>query len=318
MELQDRFQLAVQTVQNLPSSGPAERNNMEKLQFYAFYKQATEGPNKKSKPYMIDVVNRAKWEAWNSLGSMSSQDAMQKYINLFLEAMSSANLQGHPDLMQVLNTLRGSPSTPDRPADVSVVTSTPLSYAGSTPTDVSSAKSARTELFPGKIDFSCELAEIPSSKASESSGEEFEDSMSRVDAVPKILPDENKTSNYEQSAAAAITPVSTPTPTPTPQHTIPNQTSQPDVSSLIRAVNVLSNAVSLLSRDLACLGEHQSEMEKALNSMRPKPRTSEAQRSILSAIIQCFRRHRLIRALVWLLWPAFISMLVLWFKASHM
>ncbi len=95
-------------------------------------------------------------------------------------------------------------------------------------------------------------------------------------------------------------------------------------------------------------------MEKALNSMRPKPRTSGWAPCLFFTLVspwcilsraptldlignysglrlcsvfpacahylwpKCFRRYRLIRALVWLLWPALISLLVLWFKASPM
>jgi acyl-CoA-binding protein len=51
-----------------------------KLKFYAFFKQATEGPNNTPKPAFYDVVGRYKWSAWTNLGVMSKEDAMKGYI----------------------------------------------------------------------------------------------------------------------------------------------------------------------------------------------------------------------------------------------
>jgi len=51
------------------------------LRFYAYYKQATIGRNNQPKPSFWDVVNRAKWQAWENLGDMSKEDAMQEYVN---------------------------------------------------------------------------------------------------------------------------------------------------------------------------------------------------------------------------------------------
>lgn len=61
MELQEKFDLAVNYIQNLPPSGPYNPSNDEKLQFYSLFKQATEGPCKTKKPAFYDVINKAKW-----------------------------------------------------------------------------------------------------------------------------------------------------------------------------------------------------------------------------------------------------------------
>ncbi|XP_058809889.1 acyl-CoA-binding domain-containing protein 5 isoform X2 [Phymastichus coffea] len=50
------------------------------LKFYSYFKQATEGPCKSPKPGFWDVVSRAKWSAWNSLGNMSKEEAMNNYV----------------------------------------------------------------------------------------------------------------------------------------------------------------------------------------------------------------------------------------------
>lgn len=50
------------------------------LRFYAYYKQATEGPNTMAKPNFWEVVKKAKWEAWAKLGNMSREQAMINYV----------------------------------------------------------------------------------------------------------------------------------------------------------------------------------------------------------------------------------------------
>jgi len=50
------------------------------LMFYAYYKQATVGPCNRPKPWSFDVINKAKWDAWNKLGNMSKETAMENYV----------------------------------------------------------------------------------------------------------------------------------------------------------------------------------------------------------------------------------------------
>ncbi|XP_072535451.1 enoyl-CoA delta isomerase 2 isoform X2 [Salminus brasiliensis] len=56
--------------------------NEVKLKIYALFKQATQGQCNTPKPGMMDFVNKAKWEAWKSLGSVSQEEARQKYVDL--------------------------------------------------------------------------------------------------------------------------------------------------------------------------------------------------------------------------------------------
>ncbi|XP_060778484.1 enoyl-CoA delta isomerase 2, mitochondrial isoform X2 [Neoarius graeffei] len=56
--------------------------NEVKLQIYALFKQATQGPCNAPKPGMLDFVNKAKWDAWKSLGALSPDEARQKYVDL--------------------------------------------------------------------------------------------------------------------------------------------------------------------------------------------------------------------------------------------
>uniref|UniRef100_A0A9J8BC57 ACB domain-containing protein n=1 Tax=Cyprinus carpio carpio TaxID=630221 RepID=A0A9J8BC57_CYPCA len=56
--------------------------NEVKLKIYALFKQATQGPCNTPKPSMLDFVNKAKWDAWKSLGSTSQEEARQQYVDL--------------------------------------------------------------------------------------------------------------------------------------------------------------------------------------------------------------------------------------------
>lgn len=59
-----------------------EPNNTEKLKLYAFFKQATTGDVEGSCPSVINMVERAKWSAWNAIKGWDAEKAMQAYIDL--------------------------------------------------------------------------------------------------------------------------------------------------------------------------------------------------------------------------------------------
>lgn len=57
-------------------------NNEQKLELYGYFKQATEGSCNIAKPGFFDFTGRAKWEAWQKLGSISKEEAKSKYVEL--------------------------------------------------------------------------------------------------------------------------------------------------------------------------------------------------------------------------------------------
>lgn len=61
-------------------SGAYQPSHDLKLRFYAYFKQATEGPCNASKPAFWDVVGKLKWEAWKKLGNMPKHEAMNNYV----------------------------------------------------------------------------------------------------------------------------------------------------------------------------------------------------------------------------------------------
>ncbi|XP_018544766.1 enoyl-CoA delta isomerase 2 isoform X2 [Lates calcarifer] len=75
--------------------------NEVKLKIYALFKQATQGPCNTPKPGMLDFVNKVKWDAWKSLGSISQDEARQQYCDLIgslveAEGPSSAAVAATP------------------------------------------------------------------------------------------------------------------------------------------------------------------------------------------------------------------------------
>jgi acyl-CoA-binding protein len=57
-------------------------SNDDLLALYAFYKQATSGDVSGSRPGMLDLKGRAKFDAWTGKKGMSKDDAMTKYVAL--------------------------------------------------------------------------------------------------------------------------------------------------------------------------------------------------------------------------------------------
>ena len=57
-------------------------SNDELLELYAFYKQATSGDVSGSRPGMLDLKGRAKFDAWGKKKGTSKDDAMAKYAAL--------------------------------------------------------------------------------------------------------------------------------------------------------------------------------------------------------------------------------------------
>lgn len=81
MSLQDQFAQAQAESKNL-SERP---DNMTLLKIYALYKQGSSGDVDGKRPGMMDMVARAKFDAWAELKGTSQEDAMQQYIDLIEE-----------------------------------------------------------------------------------------------------------------------------------------------------------------------------------------------------------------------------------------
>lgn len=76
--LADRFAEAKGRVEKL-SKRPA---NEQLLELYAFYKQATEGDVAGSRPGLLDLKGRAKFDAWAKAKGTGKDEAMKRYVAL--------------------------------------------------------------------------------------------------------------------------------------------------------------------------------------------------------------------------------------------
>lgn len=81
------FNSAVNIIRNLPKDGSIRPSDEVKLKFYAYFKQATHGPNNTPKPRFYQIVEGYKWDAWHRLGDMTKEEAMLNYIDELKQAM---------------------------------------------------------------------------------------------------------------------------------------------------------------------------------------------------------------------------------------
>lgn len=78
MELKEEFSQATEAVKTLTT----RPKDSVLLDLYALFKQATSGDVTGSRPGFLDLKGRAKYDAWASKKSMSSESAMTQYIAL--------------------------------------------------------------------------------------------------------------------------------------------------------------------------------------------------------------------------------------------
>ncbi len=71
------FEAAVERSKSLPG----QPTNVQ-LEMYGLFKQATVGDVEGSRPGMLDIRGRAKWDAWKKVEGMEAEEAMGAYIAL--------------------------------------------------------------------------------------------------------------------------------------------------------------------------------------------------------------------------------------------
>ncbi|KAG2701414.1 hypothetical protein I3843_06G039900 [Carya illinoinensis] len=89
-ELDEAFSAATAFVAAAAADRLSEKvSNDVQLSLYGLYKIATEGPCSTPQPSALKITARAKWQAWQKLGAMPPEEAMQKYIDLVTELYPS-------------------------------------------------------------------------------------------------------------------------------------------------------------------------------------------------------------------------------------
>ncbi|CAG9759503.1 unnamed protein product [Ceutorhynchus assimilis] len=76
MSLDERFNQAAEDVKNLKS----KPSDSDLLELYALFKQATVGDVNTSRPGLLDLKGKAKWDAWNERKGLAQDEAKEKYI----------------------------------------------------------------------------------------------------------------------------------------------------------------------------------------------------------------------------------------------
>ncbi|KAE9606807.1 putative FERM/acyl-CoA-binding protein, 3-helical bundle [Lupinus albus] len=65
----------------------ADLSNDVKLKLYGYHRIATNGPCSEPQPMALKFSARAKWNAWQQLGNMRPELAMEQYISLLSESV---------------------------------------------------------------------------------------------------------------------------------------------------------------------------------------------------------------------------------------
>ena len=90
------FLRAVARIKELPARPPAGApsvSNSTRLRLYALYKQATE-PDLPPEPSRLQVVARAKWEAWHSVRHLPPSTAERLYVEAVAELLPDSEAGG--------------------------------------------------------------------------------------------------------------------------------------------------------------------------------------------------------------------------------
>lgn len=86
-DMEDQFSSAAKFLESVAMQlGPSEL-----LQFYAYYKQATQGKCNTARPSWFNMTAKQKWDAWHALGNLSQEEAMRKYTGLLTQLFPNWN-----------------------------------------------------------------------------------------------------------------------------------------------------------------------------------------------------------------------------------
>lgn len=78
MDLQKSFDQAAIDVQSLKQ----KPDNSVMLKLYSLFKQSTLGPPTEARPGLMNMVARAKYDAWNAIAKTPQDEAKKQYVEL--------------------------------------------------------------------------------------------------------------------------------------------------------------------------------------------------------------------------------------------
>ncbi|KAK2660160.1 hypothetical protein Ddye_006693 [Dipteronia dyeriana] len=65
------------------------------MELYGLHKVATEGPCRETQPMALMLSARAKWNAWQKLGNMNPEEAMEQYVTLLSDRVPGWREENH-------------------------------------------------------------------------------------------------------------------------------------------------------------------------------------------------------------------------------
>lgn len=105
---------SIADIRSLPKGGPVQTSYEEKLWLYSLYKQgqslpgrlsrahqsltvsATEGDISASRPGLLDMLGRAKWDSWNKQKGTDKEDAKTQYVTALIRVSRESTPSGMP------------------------------------------------------------------------------------------------------------------------------------------------------------------------------------------------------------------------------
>nr|KIR89346.1 long-chain fatty acid transporter [Cryptococcus tetragattii IND107] len=119
--LDAQFNRAVDIVQSLPKAGTIQTTYEDKLLLYSLYKQAIEGDVAIPRPGMLDLLGKAKWDAWNRQKGIDKSQAKRLYVSALVKILRK--YADAEDVLKYLQILEHEtppiPSCPGSPASSS-------------------------------------------------------------------------------------------------------------------------------------------------------------------------------------------------------
>jgi len=87
----DLYEQALAFIADTNNAEKFTPDNMQKLQFYACFKQISEGPCKGPAPSRLKIVEKAKYDAWKALGNITPEEAKARYVKILTDAYPAWN-----------------------------------------------------------------------------------------------------------------------------------------------------------------------------------------------------------------------------------
>ncbi|OXG42941.1 long-chain fatty acid transporter [Cryptococcus neoformans] len=133
--LDAQFNRAVDIVQSLPKGGTIQTTYEDKLWLYSLYKQAIEGDVAVPRPGMLDLLGKAKWDAWNRQKGIDKPQAKRLYVSALVKILrkyaDAEDVQRYLQILEPESESEHLPAAPHIPSCPASPASSASSYHSS-------------------------------------------------------------------------------------------------------------------------------------------------------------------------------------------